>query len=192
MTPHCSACSYGNISIAYIEVCTHTHTRVELEGSQAISFNDTQTLSQGTFPASKSRAAPGNQWWGAGSSSHARQGRSGIMAPHSQSPTGPSRDLLESSFVVVDRLNVTALVFEEIGVVVVHLGVVGQGLHSWAAKRNRSRTVLVLRYPTFPKVHLLLMVPFSDMFARTLSICTPVLQPWVCPTHWYTTCSEWT
>lgn len=52
------------------------------------------------------------------------------MAPHSQSPTGPSRDLLESSFVVVDRLNVTALVFEEIGVVVVHLGVVGQGLHS--------------------------------------------------------------
>lgn len=61
MTPHCSTCSYGNISISYIEACTQTHayTHVELEESQATSFNDTQTPSQGTFSASESQAALG-------------------------------------------------------------------------------------------------------------------------------------
>lgn len=73
-------CSYGNISISYIEVCTHTHAHVELEGSQATSFNDTQTPSQGTFPASESWAAPRSQGRGAGNSPHARQGRAGLTA----------------------------------------------------------------------------------------------------------------
>lgn len=31
---------------------------------------------------------------------------------------------------MVDRFNVTALVFQKVGIVVVHLGVVGQSLHS--------------------------------------------------------------
>lgn len=51
-------------------------------------------------------------------------------AQHSLSTAGASRNLLESSFVVVDRFNVTALVFQKVGIVVVHLGVVGQSLHS--------------------------------------------------------------
>ena len=46
-------------------------------------------------------------------------------APHSASLAGASGNLLESSFVVVDRFDVTALVFQKIGIVVVHLGVVG-------------------------------------------------------------------
>lgn len=78
-------CSYGNISISCIEVCarTHAHTYTQtrsLEGSQATSFSDTQTPSQGTFPASESQAAPGSRGWRAGNFPHARQGRAALTA----------------------------------------------------------------------------------------------------------------
>lgn len=46
-------------------------------------------------------------------------------APHSTSLAAASGNLLESSLVVVDRFDVTALVFQKVGIVVVHLGVVG-------------------------------------------------------------------
>lgn len=64
--------------------CTHTH--VELEESQATSFHDTPTQSQGTFPGSQSQAAPKEPGM-----------RSGQLAPclsrrrwvNSRSPTSP-------------------------------------------------------------------------------------------------------
>lgn len=131
--------------ISHILKCTHKHTRAhaELEGSQAPSFNETQTLSQGTFPTSESWAASREGNGGRGAGKPCREGmRCQRAAPHSLSIARASGNLLESSFVVVDRFNITALVFQKIGIVVVHLGVVGQSLHSWAAERNRSRMAL--------------------------------------------------
>lgn len=100
---------------------------MELEGSQATSFHDTQTPSQETFPGSQSQAAPKEQGMRSSQLSPCLSGRRWVK---NRSPTRPLRDLLESSFVVVDCFNITALVFQKIGIVVVHLGVVGQGLHS--------------------------------------------------------------
>lgn len=140
--------------LSHILKCTHTH--VGLEGSQATSFHDTQTLSQETFPGSQSQAAPKELGM---RSSQLAPYLSGRRWVNSRSPSRLLRDLLESSFVVVDCFNVTALVFQKIGIVVVHLGVVGQGLHSWAVKRNRSRTLSAARLPHLHQVHLLLAAP---------------------------------
>lgn len=187
--------------LSHILMCPHTHnTHMELEGSQATSVNGTQTLNQGTSPGSGSWAAPRSQAWGIGNSPHAHWGRAGLPASCTAlprlNPPQPSRDLLESSFVVVDRLNVTALVFQKIGIVVVHLGVVRQGLHSWAAKRNRNRIVLADQLLHLPQGPPSSHSPFFWKVPQILGTLSPPahlyqhnsLQPQAFPMHWYTTC----
>lgn len=145
MTPHCSTCSYGNIFISYTEV--HTYTR-GAGGKPGYFISWHINTDPGTFPGSESQAGLKELGTRSGQLAPCLSGRRWV---NSRPPTSPLRDLLESSFVVVDCFNVTALVFQKIGIVVVHLGIVGQGLHSWAVKRNRSRTLLAARLLHLPQ-----------------------------------------
>lgn len=111
--------------ISHIEVFTQTHT--DLEGSQAPSFNDTRNTEPRNFPnLPKAELSPVRETGGCRAGSPCQEGmRYWWAAPHSTSLAGASGNLLESSLVVVDRFDVTALVFQKVGIVVVHLGVVG-------------------------------------------------------------------
>lgn len=128
--------------LSHILKCTHTHGAGGKPGYLISWYLNTEP---GNFPRLPKPSC--SQGAGDGEQPTCLSGRRWV---NSRSPTRPLRDLLESSFVVVDCFNVTALVFQKIGIVVVHLGIVGQGLHSWAVQRNRSRTSLADTLPHLP------------------------------------------